>query len=428
MNSSLSFRKESIQRSSNASETLNQALDGKGPRAAREQRPISFTPTPTITITSEARLGFTESGIEGNPEWASRWISWFPLPRTGGPSVSAIPCGSSSFLFNYWTSHRLGSGWIWASALFSPLTHIGAFAFLAPLPWILTRRLRFPWRFILGLVLSLLACELVSALLPCLDAWLLGHGNLKLNLDRLVGLYISYVGPVMILVGGLVAARAHSDELLEASLAEVQVAKNRLLQSQIHPHVLFNALNGLAELVHKSPKAAENAIRHLSDLLRRIMRASEHMRLPLGEERKIIRDFLALEAIRLGTRLRVVWEWDERLDSIEVPPLLLQPLVENAIKHGIAPHIPGGELILRARAQEGTIFLEVWNSGASFRDSEKERGIGVKNLRSRLALHFGDKASLTVGPSGEGTLACIRLEAIQVEYAHEASKRPGSGR
>jgi LytS/YehU family sensor histidine kinase len=229
----------------------------------------------------------------------------------------------------------------------------------------------------------------------------------------------------MMIVGGLVAARAHSEELREASEAEAMVAKNRLLQSQIHPHVLFNALNGLAELVYKNPKAAERAIRHLADLLRRIMRASEFMRLPLGEERKIIADFLALEAIRLDNRLRVTWEWDESLDTIEVPPLLLQPLVENAIKHGIAPSIPGGDLILRARAQEGTILLEVWNSGEPFRDSLAGGGIGVKNLCSRLSLHFGAGASFSIGPSGEGTLACIRLEAIQVEYGHETSQRPG---
>ncbi len=217
------------------------------------------------------------------------------------------------------------------------------------------------------------------------------------------------------------AARARSDELREAFEAEAQVAKNRLLQSQIHPHVLFNALNGLVELIHKNPKDAELAVRHLSDLLRRIMRASEHMRLPLGEERKIVADFLALEAIRLETRLRVIWEWDEGLDSIEVPPLLLQPLVENAIKHGISPSLPGGELILRTRSQGGTIFLEVWNSGAPFLNDEEERGIGVRNLRSRLALHFGTGASFSIGPSSHGTLASIRLKESQVECIHETA-------
>jgi signal transduction histidine kinase len=383
------------------------------------------SPSPPGSRGIDAWIGFTESGSNQALGSANLRTSWFPLARNWRVLGACYSLWILLILQEQWTLHHLGSGWIWVSAFSSPFTHIGAFAFLAPLPWILPRRLPSPWRFILGFTLSVVTCELVSALLPLVDAWLYTHGNVKFNQGKLVELYLSLVGPAMMLVGGLVAARAHSDELLQASLAEAQVATNRLLQSQIHPHVLFNALNGLAELVHKSPKAAERAIRHLSDLLRRIMRASEYMRLPLGEERKIISDFLALEAIRLENRLRVVWEWDESLDAIEVPPLLLQPLVENAIKHGIAPSIPGGDLIIRARTQGGAILLEVWNSGLPFIDSEEGNGIGVKNLRSRLALHFGNRASIFVGPSGQGTLACIRLEAIQVDYEHETSKRLG---
>ncbi len=369
--------------------------------------------------------GFAESGTGLATGSANLWTTWFPLAKNWRVLGACYALWVLLILHGQWIIHRLGSGWIWATSFSSPLAHIGAFAFLAPLPWILPRRLPSPWRFILGFILSVLICEPASALLPLIDAWILAHGSWQFTLGKTMDIYLSLVGPGMMLVGGLVAARARSDELREASEAEAQIAKNHLLQSQIHPHVLFNALNGLAELVYKNPKAAERAIRHLSDLLRRIMRASEYMRLPLGEERKIIADFLALEAIRLGDRLRVVWEWDEGLDSIEVPPLLLQPLVENAIKHGIAPSIPGGDLILRVRAQDGTICLEVWNSGAPFRDSDEGRGIGVKNLRSRLALHFGHRASFSIGPSGDGTLACIRLEANQVEYAHGTPKSPG---
>ena len=231
----------------------------------------------------------------------------------------------------------------------------------------------------------------------------------------------------MMVIGGLVAARAHAEELRRVSETETLIAKNRLLQSQVHPHVLFNALNGLAELVHKDPKAAEGAIRHLSDLLRRVLRASDLMRVPLGEERKLVSDFLALEGIRLGKRLRVSWEWDSLLDTIEIPPLLLQPLVENAIKHGIAPSIPGGDLRLSARLEDDSVYLEVWNSGAPLKASGNPSGIGVQNLRSRLFLHFGEGAELTIEPSGIGTLARIRLAASDVEWAHEAASSGGGG-
>ncbi len=356
---------------------------------------------------------------------ANLWKSLFPLARNWRVIGITYVLWVAFLVYGLWASHRIGSGWWWASAVSAPLTHITAFAWLAPLPWILTRRLRSPWKFILGFTLSALSCEAIAALLPIIDAWFLARAGVRFSLGKVLEIYISLVGPAMMIVGGLVAARAYSEERREASEAEAQIAKNRLLQGQVHPHVLFNALNGLAELIHKDAKAAERAVRHLSDLLRRILRASEHMRLPLREERKIVADFLALESIRLGTRLRVLWEWDEGLDEIELPPLLLQPLVENAIKHGIAPSIPGGELVIRARAQDGAVFLEVWNSGMPFRETEGRNGIGVKNLRSRLALHFGSEATLSVGPSGEGTLACIRLEAIQVECGHETTEGPG---
>lgn len=326
---------------------------------------------------------------------------------------------------SHWSSSRIHSGWIWASILSGPLTHIAAFALFAPLPWILPNRLRSPWNFILGLTLSIVSCELVAIVLPSLDGWLYTRANVKFDRARLAVVYVTLVGPAMMVVGGLIAARVRSEELRQASEAEAQIAKNRLLQGQVHPHVLFNALNGLAELVHKDPKSAEAAIRHLSDLLRRILIATEHTRLPLGEERRIVSDFLALESIRLGNRLKVIWEWDEGLDAIELPPLLLQPLVENAIKHGIAPSIPGGEVILRARSQEGAILLEVWNSGMPFHPRGISSGIGVKNLRSRLALSFGEGAALSIGPSGQGTLASIRLESTQVEFPHEAAESPG---
>jgi len=358
-------------------------------------------------------------------EPSANWASLFPLARNWRLLAVCYAVWVALLTYSLWSSHQLTNAWWLASALSAPFTHIVAFALLSPLPWTLSRRLPSPWKFALGFVVSVVICESASLLLPTFDAWLLTRAAHRFDLARATKLYTSLVGPAMMIVGGLVAARAHSEELRMASEAEAQVAKNRLLQGQVHPHVLFNALNGLAELVHKDPKAAEVAIRHLSDLLRRILRATEHMSLPLREERKIVADYLALEGIRLGDRLRVRWEWDGALDGIEIPPLLLQPLVENAIKHGIAPSVQGGELVIRARAEGRTILLEVWNSGAAFRETGSSGGIGVRNLRSRLSLHFGSAAELLLGPSEQGTLACIRFEATQVEFPHEAFEGPG---
>lgn len=352
-------------------------------------------------------------------------ISYFPMAKNWRALIACYVLGAIFLCYGLVASDRPNTMWMWIQALSIPFTHLAAFAFVSPLPWILPHRLRAPWNFVVGFALSAVICELASALLPVIDGWILTQAKYKFNLRKVVDLYISFVGPFMMVVGRLITTRARSEELRKASEAEAQIAKNRLLQGQVHPHVLFNALNGLAELVHKNPKAAEGAIRHLSDLLRRILVATEHARLPLFEERKIVSDFLALEAIRLGDRLRVTWDWDTGLDGLELPPLLLQPLVENAIKHGIAPSIPGGDLILRVQARGGAIVLEVWNSGKPFRDTGGGSGIGVRNLRSRLALTFGDKASLFIGPSAPGTLARITIEASQVEFPHEAAESPG---
>ena len=357
---------------------------------------------------------------------ANRRNPLFPLTKNWRVVVTCYSLWVLLVLYGHITHHRLGSGWTIASTFLSPLIHVGAFAFLAPLPWLLPRNLRSPWRFVVGFTLSLIGCEIVAALLPVIDAWILAHGTLKFNMGRLVDLYTSLVGPAMMIVGGLVAAQARSEERREASEVEALIAKNRLLQSQIHPHVLFNALNGLAELIHKNPDDAEIAVRHLSDLLRRIMQASEHTLLPLREEKQIITDFLALEAIRLGKRLRITWEWDDTLDQVEIPPLLLQPLVENAIKHGIAPSIPGGEVHIRARGLDGILFLEVWNTGLPYEEKKRPGGLGMRNLSSRLSLHFGSRAELSIGPSGLGTLASIRLEVTRVECSNETTKDPSS--
>jgi sensor histidine kinase YesM len=185
--------------------------------------------------------------------------------------------------------------------------------------------------------------------------------------------------------------------------------------------VLFNALNGLAELIHNDRKEAETAVRHLSDLLRRLLAASEHTSLPLKEERHILSDYLGVEAIRLGERLRVTWDWDERVENLEVLPLLLQPLVENAIKHGVSPTREGGEIIIRARGANSSIYLEVWNSGAPLTGSRKGNGIGVKNLSSRLLYNYGDQASFSLRPQDGGTLASIVISGSQVGWSDETT-------
>jgi Histidine kinase len=232
-------------------------------------------------------------------------------------------------------------------------------------------------------------------------------------------LHLCFQGPALFLVGNLIAHRERTE--LEKVEMKSQVAEAQLhqLRGQLHPHVLFNALNGLAELVEDDQAAAEVHIQTMSSLLRRILQASEIRSYPLSQERDLIRDYLDLEAMRLGSRLRVRWEWDKGVDGMCVPPLLLQPLVENAIKHGIAPTRGQGDLLLKAARRGQQLWLEVRNTGdAPNRPSTPSTGIGVKNLQRRLQLAFGDGASFELRRDDLWTVAAIHLNLEKLNPAY----------
>lgn len=168
------------------------------------------------------------------------------------------------------------------------------------------------------------------------------------------------------------------------------------LQARIRPHFLFNALNAIAELIHEQPDAAEEALLDLSDLLR--IGLGTEVRHSLSEELALIRGYLRIEALRLGDKLRVEWLLPERLpDELQLPPLVLQPLVENAVIHGVAARADGGELLIRAqRISFRRLRFEIENPMPGARESADRPGHGtaLENIRQRLALAYEERASL----------------------------------
>ncbi|HTL97507.1 MAG TPA: histidine kinase [Holophagaceae bacterium] len=200
-------------------------------------------------------------------------------------------------------------------------------------------------------------------------------------------------------------------------MEKAREAQSRLLQSQMSPHVLFNALNGFAELIHKDPAAAEGSVRSLAHLLRQLLTFAEFKVITLQEERALVEDYLHLEGLRLGSRLSSIWQWEERLQSRLVPPLLIQPLVENAIKHGIAPVKQGGILRISIREEAGSLLLEVANTGSSLGVKDGTRpglGLGLRNLKDRLALAFGPDASFGLAEREGWTIATISLPGDKI--------------
>jgi sensor histidine kinase YesM len=146
------------------------------------------------------------------------------------------------------------------------------------------------------------------------------------------------------LLGWVLAEKERAEAGESAAVRSAEEARAHALQSRMNPHVLFNAISGLAELVREEPEAAERALLNLSGLLRNLLDYGTRLSAPLSLERTMLEQYLSLEQIRLGKRLQIEWAWDVSLEGHELPPLLVQPLVENALKHGIAPHRPGGQL------------------------------------------------------------------------------------
>lgn len=308
---------------------------------------------------------------------------------------------------------------VFANALVMPLLVSFCYGFFTPLPWRWSGDDRARPAFWRGLVQALLFNFLLITLLIALSWFMVGNSGIKaeamglasgtkptfravLMMQMLVGL------PLMTLVGAIISFSVITGEEKAAVEARLEEAQWVLLRGQLSPHVLFNSLNGLAELVRQDPLAAEQAILDLSELYRALLRHGDRPKAPLGEERALVQRFLAVEGLRLADRLQVRWDWDEELDGVEAPPFLLQPLVENALKHGIAPHPEGGTLEISMRRQNGGLSLRVANTGRPL-GLVPGAGVGLLNLEARLRLAYGASTQLHLRSEGPWTVASLSL-------------------
>jgi len=180
--------------------------------------------------------------------------------------------------------------------------------------------------------------------------------------------------------------------------AAVQEAEMRTLKAQINPHFMFNGLNNIRALVMEDPARARDMITHLSDLLRYSIQLNSAEWVPLSRELEIVRNYLELEAMQLEERLHYSLDVDPAALPVLIPPMTLQLLVENAIKHGIAPRPAGGNIQLTAQpdAVSGRLHIVVRNTGR-YQPQPGHAGVGLRNAQERLALLFGNTATLLIG-------------------------------
>ena len=216
-------------------------------------------------------------------------------------------------------------------------------------------------------------------------------------------------------------ARAHRAQIAAATHAAT-LARLNLLQSQLEPHMLFNTLANLRALIAADPQRAQDMLDHLIAFLRATLNASRQPTHALADEFARIDDYLALMKVRMGDRLRASATLPPELAAIAVPPLLLQPLVENAIKHGLEPQRGAGDLHVSAAIDGTTLVLRVADSGRGLEAAAAARarepgepgsGFGLAQVRERLQTLHGDAARFTLAPRAEGgTLAEIRLPIV----------------
>ncbi len=199
--------------------------------------------------------------------------------------------------------------------------------------------------------------------------------------------------------------RKYRERELRASELEKRLAQAKLqaLQMQLNPHFLFNTLHSISALLHKDVEAADRMIVRLSDLLRSALGSSDTQEVPLRQELEFVGRYLEIEQTRFGERLTVKMDIAPNTLDAQVPNLVLQPLVENAIRHGIEPRSGPGCIQLRAHRQSGTLMLEVSDDGPGLRNNGPiKEGVGLSNTRARLRELYGPSHGfqLVNGPEG----------------------------
>lgn len=209
---------------------------------------------------------------------------------------------------------------------------------------------------------------------------------------------------------------------LRASELESRLARARLqaLQSQLNPHFLFNTLHTISALMHKDVDAADRMIMKLGDLLRMALKNTDVHEVPLRQELDFLSRYLEIEKTRFRERLSVETQIDPTVLEASVPNLVLQPLVENAIRHGIEPHARPGKIILRAQAVDGRLCLEVRDNGGGIDpDKPRREGVGLSNTRTRLQQLYGPRQNFELQNAASGGLLARVTIPLNTAPSHD---------
>lgn len=215
-------------------------------------------------------------------------------------------------------------------------------------------------------------------------------------------------------------ASFRAERQLEIQRSRLTEARLAALTNQINPHFLFNTLNSVSSLIRLEPDRARSMIYKLSKILRRLLRKTENLS-PLREEISFIDDYLAIEMVRFGDKLRFVKEIDNYTLDRLVPSMILQPVIENSIKHGLASKIDGGTIRLRTWLEESRLHISIEDDGVGIHESKLgslfSSGIGVSNVNERLRVLFGANYRMTIDSKpDEGTRTLIEIPEVEAAF------------
>jgi sensor histidine kinase YesM len=231
-------------------------------------------------------------------------------------------------------------------------------------------------------------------------------------LGILFGVLVSYV---------FISLERISEERLQRIETEkaAMEAELRLLQSQMEPHFLFNTLANVRGLIDTDPRRAGEMLETFVAFLRTSLRTGRERTVPLTQELDVVKSYLGLYAMRMGERLRYTIDLPEALRNVRIPPLLVQPLVENAVKHGLEPAVDGGDVAVAAERADNTIRIRVADSGVGIREKAGGSGIGLENVRRRLAIMYGERARLLMEErEPRGVIVTIEVPDEAAENHH----------
>ncbi|MEM6646028.1 MAG: histidine kinase [Bacteroidota bacterium] len=324
-------------------------------------------------------------------------VKWMGTPEAFAPWLAAVSWTNPAVTLFPWECFVYGI--IYSTGIWSSILVVRSY-----LHRVMPLR---SWRALAVHVTAITAISaVVFTLIYIVEVWVcetFGIGDLPSDGGPELGIIVMVSSVCVMMLTTITYAGDFYTRLRDAEQAALN-AELSALRAQINPHFLFNTLNSIAALVHVRPNEAETVIEQLSDLFRYTLRASKQPRVTLTDELAATEQYIAIEQARFQERLVVVREIDPALLDAEVPSLILQPIVENAVKHGVAKSEEACAVRIRAQREAHQVVVQVRDTGPGFDTTDESvvlsRGTGLSNVAERLRLHFGSEAHVDVLPDG----------------------------